>query len=181
MLLNSVSRGYIANSVIACASSTPISIASTCAGVDVSSTVKLMNGNDWARGGDGRGLDDQQAFVVSGVTRSGDVYTATVAHGGGISTDFTPTSGNIPGFRFYNSSTGAVIPLVSAVRGSATTVTITAVTGTGAASRWHYDPAPINVPGAEIFSAGVAFSQANAIRHNGTATGNLRRSSGTST
>jgi hypothetical protein len=74
---------------------------------------------------------------ISSAVRSGTTVTVTIAHDRG--TDFTPATGYIEGFRFFNNT--AQIEITNAVRTNATTITLTlASTPTGTETLYYiYD------------------------------------------
>ncbi len=71
--------------------------------------------------------------LISGAVRSGTTVTVTIAHGAG--TDFTPTT-DIAGFHFFDDA--AEIAITSAVRSSATEITLTLATAPTGAETLYY-------------------------------------------
>lgn len=123
MIFNTIRRGFITNSIIGCASTTPITINSTCAGIEVTDSVKNVNltgGNvAWATGGDGRGITNSQGFAMTSATRTGVNVDVTLTHGAG-GTDFTVPTNARRAFEFIRNSDGAKFAINSVSRQSAT-------------------------------------------------------------
>lgn len=123
LILNTIRRGFITDSILGCASTTPITINSTCAGIEITDSVKNVNltgGNvAWATGGDGRGVTNSQGFVMASASRSGVNVDVTLTHGAG-GTDFTVPTNARRAFEFIRNSDGVKFAISSVSRQSAT-------------------------------------------------------------
>lgn len=121
LILNTIRRGLITGSILGCASTTPVTINSTCAGVRVTSANEMLNltsGVNHANGGD-RGVTDSQGFVMASASRTGVNVDVTVTHGAGGS-DFTVPTNARRAFEFIRNSDGAKFAISSVSRQSAT-------------------------------------------------------------